>query len=103
MILSALPAVLAAEDVTKPVQLAGTTWPDFAWLIPLFPLVAFFVILFFGKRLPTQGAAVGIAAIAGSLVVSLGVFAQAYMHPGMVEEKKLVLTPFGDGRLTLGM
>src|SRR5688572_10796815 len=96
-------ALAAAEDVSKPFELAGTSWPDFAWLIPVFPLVSFFVILFFGKRIPTKGAGVGIVAIAASLVVSLGVFAQAYLHPGFVEEKKVILTPFGDGRLTLGM
>ena len=100
---STAPVLLAAEEVSKAFELPGTSWPDFAWLIPLFPLVAFVVILFLGKRLPTQGAIVGIGAITASLVVSLGVFAQAYLHPGFVEEKKVVLTPFGDGRLTLGM
>jgi len=100
---SSLITVLAAEEVSVPIQLSGTTWPDFAWLIPVFPFVAFFVILFFGKRMRTSGTAVGIVAIAASLVVSVGVFAQAYLHPGFVEEKKVILTPFGDGRLTLGM
>ncbi|HVE63075.1 MAG TPA: NADH-quinone oxidoreductase subunit L [Mycobacteriales bacterium] len=103
MIETSLSTVLAAEEVSTPFQLAGTTWPDFAWLIPVFPFVAFFVILFFGKRMRTSGTVVGIVAIAASLVVSLGVFSQAYLHPGFVEEKKVILTPFGDGRLTLGM
>jgi NADH-quinone oxidoreductase subunit L len=43
-----------------------------AWLIPVFPLAAFFVILFFGKKLPGRGAPVGILAIALSWVFSLG-------------------------------
>ena len=81
---------------------------DYAWIIPTLPLAAFVVILFFGKRLPGQGAPVGIAAIAGSLVVSFGVLAQAISNAGEGEhgflvEKKAVLTQFGDGRLTLGM
>ncbi len=103
MIESPLVAILASEEVSVPIQLAGTTWPDFAWLIPVFPFVAFVVILFFGKRMRTSGTVVGIAAIAASLVVSIGVFSQAYLHPGFVEEQKVILTPFGDGRLTLGM
>jgi NADH-quinone oxidoreductase subunit L len=43
----------------------------FAWLIPSLPAVAFFVILLFGKRLPGQGAPVGIGAVAVSFVMSL--------------------------------
>ena len=36
---------------------------DIMWLVPLLPFVAFFVILFFGKRLPGRGHSAGIAAI----------------------------------------
>jgi NADH-quinone oxidoreductase subunit L len=45
-----------------------------AWLIPIIPLVAFFVILFFGKRTPGRGADIGIVATAASFVISLVIF-----------------------------
>jgi NADH-quinone oxidoreductase subunit L len=43
----------------------------FAWLVPALPAASFFVILFFGKRLPRKGAEVGIAAVAISWVLSI--------------------------------
>ncbi|MCA1824192.1 MAG: hypothetical protein LC640_07990 [Frankia sp.] len=76
---------------------------NYAWLIPTLPMIAFFVILFVGKRLPGQGAPVGIGAIAASTVVALGVLAHAISDPGSITEKKWLLTGFGDGRFTLGM
>ncbi|HEX6208179.1 MAG TPA: NADH-quinone oxidoreductase subunit L, partial [Actinomycetota bacterium] len=42
-----------------------------AWLIPVIPLVAFFLIAFFGKRSPGQGAGLGILAVGVSWVLSL--------------------------------
>ncbi len=42
-----------------------------AWLIPSFPAVAFFMILFFGKRLPRKGSEIGIVAVLASFVISL--------------------------------
>jgi NADH-quinone oxidoreductase subunit L len=45
---------------------------DHAWLIPLIPAVSFFVILFFGPRLPRKGAEVGIGALTASFVIALG-------------------------------
>src|SRR5688572_17229817 len=44
---------------------------DYAWLIPLIPAISFFVILFFGKRLPKKGAEVGIAALSASFILSV--------------------------------
>jgi len=45
-----------------------------AWLIPLLPFLAFWLILFFGRRLPGQGAYVAIGAMLASAVLALGVF-----------------------------
>jgi NADH-quinone oxidoreductase subunit L len=42
-----------------------------AWLVPLIPAVSFFVILFFGKKLPRKGSEVGILALTASFVISL--------------------------------
>ena len=46
-----------------------------AWVIPAIPIASFFIILFFGKRLPKGGAWVGVAAVAlafGLSLVSVG-------------------------------
>ena len=42
-----------------------------AWLIPSLPAVAFFLIVFLGKRMPFKGAEIGITAVGASLVMSL--------------------------------
>ena len=34
-----------------------------AWLIPVIPVVSFWLILFFGKRLPMKGAEIGVGAL----------------------------------------
>ena len=34
-----------------------------AWIIPLIPAASFFLILFFGKRMPRKGSELGIAAV----------------------------------------
>ena len=43
----------------------------YAWLIPSLPAVSFFLIVFFGRRMPRRGPEIGIAAVFGSFVVSL--------------------------------
>jgi len=43
-----------------------------AWLIPAIPAVFFWLILFFGKRMPGKGADIGILGIGASFVLSLG-------------------------------
>jgi NADH-quinone oxidoreductase subunit L len=42
-----------------------------AWLIPLIPAVSFFVILFFGKRLPKKGSEIGIGALSIAFVLAV--------------------------------
>ncbi len=41
------------------------------WLIPLIPAVSFFLILFFGKKLPKKGAEIGILSIGSTAVMAL--------------------------------
>src|ERR671925_2132314 len=44
---------------------------DNAWIIPLLPAASFFLILFFGKRMPRKGSEIGIAAVGLSFVLAL--------------------------------
>jgi NADH-quinone oxidoreductase subunit L len=43
-----------------------------AWLIPAIPGTCFWLILFFGKRMPGKGADIGIAGVGASFLLSLG-------------------------------
>ena len=45
---------------------------EHAWLIPLIPAVAFFLIIGVGKRLPRGGSEIGIASMLASLVIAAG-------------------------------
>src|SRR5436190_12652568 len=49
---------------------------DHSWLVPLIPAVSFAVILLFGKRMPRQGAEVGVTAVAASFVLACGTLLQ---------------------------
>jgi NADH-quinone oxidoreductase subunit L len=56
-----------------------------AWIVVVLPLASFFLITFFGKRLPGRGAEIGIAAMAISLLLSLGVLSRFVTGGGPVE------------------
>ncbi len=45
---------------------------EHAWLIPVIPAVAFFLIIFFGKKMPRGGSEIGIAAMFASFVIAAG-------------------------------
>src|SRR3990170_600298 len=49
---------------------------EYAWLIPVFPFLAFALITAFGRRLPGQGAYVAIGAMTLSALWSLGILAR---------------------------
>ncbi len=56
---------------------ATTGWfLENAWLIPVIPGLAFFVIILFGKRLPMKGSEVGVLSMAASAVLSCGLVLQ---------------------------
>ena len=44
---------------------------DYAWIIPLLPAASFFLILFFGKKLPRKGSEIGIAAVGIAFALAL--------------------------------
>ncbi|HXF56425.1 MAG TPA: NADH-quinone oxidoreductase subunit L [Actinomycetota bacterium] len=70
----------------------------FAWLVPALPLVAFFLIVFFGKRTPGKGAPIGIAAVFAAFVLSLLVLSHV---AGGGEPVERSLPFFQAGRLEL--
>ena len=59
---------------------------DIIWLVPLLPVLSFFVILFFGKRMKNKGHAVGIAAVGIGLLISLFGFFELAFGKGTVEK-----------------
>ena len=67
--------LLAAET-----QASAGWFLENAWLIPVIPAVAFFGIIFFGKRLPRGGSEIGIVAMLASLVIAAGMTLQWISH-----------------------
>ena len=78
-------ALLLAQDHGQEVLTPGTVG-ELMWLVPLLPFVAFFVILFFGKRLPGQGHVVGIAAIGIAWILSLVGFLELAAGRASIEQ-----------------
>jgi NADH-quinone oxidoreductase subunit L len=73
-----------------------------AWLIPVIPFVAFFLIMFFGKRTPGRGADIGILATGASFVISLLVFFEV-LGGAHVERSLQWAAPFDLVSLEIGM
>jgi NADH-quinone oxidoreductase subunit L len=44
---------------------------ELAWLVPVLPLLAFFLVVFFGRRTPLRGAGISIAAVGVAFLISL--------------------------------
>jgi NADH-quinone oxidoreductase subunit L len=72
-----------------------------AWLVPVLPFAAFFLVLFFGKRTPGRGAPIAIAATAAAWVISLFVFFEVL--DGAHIERSLTWATFGDFEIEIGM
>ena len=45
---------------------------EHAWVVPVIPALSFFLIIFFGKRMPQKGSEFGVASMLGSLVFAGG-------------------------------
>jgi NADH-quinone oxidoreductase subunit L len=74
-----------------------------AWLIPLIPAVSFFLILFFGRRLPGKGAEIGITAVGAAFVLSVLTAAQWLDRGGEPREAvERHLTWWKMGRVDVG-
>ena len=63
--------MFAEEAAGEAVHAAGW-FLEHAWLIPVIPAVAFFLIIFFGKKMPKGGSEIGITAMLASLVIAAG-------------------------------
>jgi NADH-quinone oxidoreductase subunit L len=72
-----------------------------AWLIPALPAIAFFLILFVGKRTPDGGAPIGIAAVGISFVMSLSVLFH-FVHGGDPAGRSLFYLTAGFLHLDVG-
>jgi NADH-quinone oxidoreductase subunit L len=75
---------------------------DIAWLVPVLPIAAFFVIVFLGKKTPGKGAPIGIAATGASFVIGILAFFEA-ISAGDIVEKSITWISFGGLELELGM
>ncbi len=67
-------------------EAAAGTIGNVIWLVPLLPVLSFFVILFFGKRMKNKGHAVGIAAVGIGLLLSLLGFFELASGSGSIEK-----------------
>jgi len=77
------PLLLAAESAASTasaVTQSGGWFLRNVWIVPLVPAISFVLILFTGKRWPGKGAEIGIAAVAVSLLLSIGVGVQWIQH-----------------------
>jgi NADH-quinone oxidoreductase subunit L len=58
---------------------------NLAWLIPLFPLAAFVLIIWRGRRLPGEGAYIAVAGMALAAAMSIGILFNMLGHPQPVD------------------
>jgi NADH-quinone oxidoreductase subunit L len=66
-----------AAEAAEAAHTATAGWfLENAWLIPVIPAVAFFIIILFGKKLPLKGSEVGIASLFASFVLACGAAVQ---------------------------
>jgi NADH-quinone oxidoreductase subunit L len=79
---------------------------DYAWLVPVLPLVSAVLIAAFGKLMPGKGSELGVLSLAAALVLSIGIAWETFTAPAPMEpvEHALEWSPLGGGFvLELGM
>jgi NADH-quinone oxidoreductase subunit L len=62
----------AATEAATEVVLKSGWFLENAWVIPIIPALSFFLIIFFGKRMPKKGSEFGVASMIGALVFAGG-------------------------------
>jgi len=73
---------------------------QYAWIIPVLPFIAFWLIVFFGRRLPGEGAYVAIGAMLIDAMLSVGLLVQAL--GGAHYQANFVWAVLGNRPLELG-
>src|SRR5919109_199033 len=76
---------------------------EISWLVPVLPLGAFFLIVFFGKRTPGKGAGIGILATGTAFVIGILSFFEAIQPHAEVVERSIRWISFGSFDLELGI
>jgi NADH-quinone oxidoreductase subunit L len=76
---------------------------DLTWLVPLLPFLAFFVILFFGKRMKSGGHTIGILAVGIAWIISIWGFIELATGSPAVEKSWTWFDFPGGFELELGM
>jgi NADH-quinone oxidoreductase subunit L len=80
-----------------------SAYSQYAWLIPLFPLLSFLLLMAVGRQLKSAGAYISILAVFASFVVSLLIFMERV--GGSIEDytwNKLAWIKIGDFSLSMG-
>jgi NADH-quinone oxidoreductase subunit L len=71
---------------------------EYAWLVPLLPLVSAAAIAAFGKLLPGKGSELGVASLALAFVLSVGIAWQTFLDPSPeAYEAAFAWSPLGGG------
>ena len=83
--------LLAAEEAVGHAVASGWFLEN-AWLIPVIPGLAFFAILFFGKRMPRGGSEIGIASMLAAFAISAGMTYQWIGAVGDHEDGAVIRT-----------
>jgi len=99
--------LLANEEGAEHAVHAAGWFLEHAWLIPVIPAAAFFLIILFGKRLPKGGSEIGLASMVAALVIAAGTAYQWIDLVGSTEHaeaviKKWVWWQAGDTKFTIG-
>ena len=97
---------MLAEETEAAVHAAGW-FLEHAWLIPVIPAIAFFLIIGIGKRLPRGGSEIGIASMVASLVIASGTAYQWIQLVGSTEHAEAVTKSWtwfkiGDLEISIG-
>jgi NADH-quinone oxidoreductase subunit L len=74
---------------------------QYAWVVPSLVAVAFFLILFFGKRTPGKGADIGIVAMTIALILSIAMLIQ-YASTGTTSHASITWLQVGPLKIEFG-
>ena len=80
--------LLAASEALNP--LSSGWFLENSWLIPIVPAIGFFLIIFFGKRMPKKGSEIGVLSMLVSLALSAGSAYQWIQRVGTAAEEQFV-------------